>query len=247
MLNAFKNHWRLYFSEALGLSIFMISACFFGAMLEGETIWHRGIPSAFSRTVITGVLMGATALFIFYAPFTKASGAYINPAVAITFLRLGKIGKWDALFYIIFQIVGGTIAVYLMAHIIGKPLTSAPVNYIATVPFKGTPKAFITEFIIAFMMMIMVLSTSAHNRLKKFTRLFSSCFVCAYVIIAGPISGFGMNPARSLASAIPSNIWSSWWIYMLVPVVSMLLAAESFLFAQKLIGYRRREPKTIND
>src|SRR5215210_2287716 len=98
MIAAFQKNWKLYCAEALGLAVFMISACFFGAMLEGDTAWHKAIPHAMIRLILTGVLMGATALFIFYSPFTSPSGSQINPAVTLTFLRLGKIKKWDAFF-----------------------------------------------------------------------------------------------------------------------------------------------------
>lgn len=232
MKKAIQKNWRLYGCEALGLAVFMVSACFFGAMLEGDTGWHRALPNAFVRMLITGVLMGSTALFIFYSPFTSPSGSHINPAVTLVFLRLGRISRWDAAFYILAQITGGVLAVYGMAALLGKPLTSPPVNYAATVPFKGVFNAFITEFIIAFGMMAMVLFTSSHAVLKKYTRLFSACLVCCYVMLAGPVSGFGMNPVRSLASALPSGTWTAFWIYAFVPVVSMQLATEVFVRVQ---------------
>src|SRR5215218_6603705 len=239
MVKAFKQNWRLYLCEAVGLAIFMISACFFSAMFEGDTSWYKTIPDAFTRLIIIGILMGSTALVIFYSPFTSPSGSQINPAVTITFLRLGKIKAWDAFFYIIFQALGGTLAVYVMAYLVQKPLTAPPVNYAATIPIGGIAKAFVTEAIVAFLMMIMVLFTSSNHRFKKHTRWISGCFVCLYVIVAGPISGFGMNPARSLASAIPSGTWTAFWIYALVPIASMLLAAEVFLKTMKTKPHRK--------
>jgi aquaporin Z len=53
------------------------------------------------------------------------------------------------------------------------------------------------------------------------------------VIFAGPVSGFGMNPARSFASSFPANIWTGFWIYALVPVAGMLLAAEVYLLLKE--------------
>jgi len=53
------------------------------------------------------------------------------------------------------------------------------------------------------------------------------------VIFAGPVSGFGMNPARSFASAFLSGIWNSFWIYLLIPVAGMFTAAEVFLLSQR--------------
>ena len=177
-----------------------------------------------------GIAMGTTALFIFYSPFTAPSGSQINPAVTFTFLRLDKMCRYDAIFFIIFQILGGTIAVYLMQWLMGSKLVDAPVHSAITVPGKfGMTAALITEFIIAFVTMTMVLFTSNNDKLKKYTRIIAGCLVCGWVIVAGPISGFGMNPARSFASAMPANVWTAFWIYLFVPFIGMLLAAEVYL------------------
>ncbi|MFT3908162.1 MAG: aquaporin [Ferruginibacter sp.] len=234
MKRSFHKSWRLYLMEALGLAVFMISACFFGALFEAKNSFvHQSIQNDFIRLVLIGMLMGATALFIFYSRWTAPSGSHINPAVTLAFLRIGRINKYDAFFYIIFQFIGGTAAVYAMQAITGNMLTAAPVNSAVTVPGKyGVHTAAITEFIIAFIMMTMVLSTSSHQHLKKYTRIIAGCMVCAYVIIAGPISGFGMNPARSFASALPAHIWTSFWIYIIMPVAGMMTATECFLLIQ---------------
>ena len=225
-----KNHLH-YFQEALGLGIFMVSACFFSAMLFSENSpWYQLIQNNSIRNVWMGLAMGSTALFIFYSPFTSPSGSQINPAVTITFLRLDKMCRYDALFFILFQLTGGTLAVYIMQLLMGNILTGAPVNSVATVPGKyGTSAALITEFTIAFITMTMVLVTSNNERLKKYTRIFAACLVCIWVIVAGPISGFGMNPSRSFASALPSGIWTAFWIYLFIPFAGMLAAAEFYL------------------
>jgi len=230
MKASFSKNWKHYLQEALGLGIFMISACFFSALLEANNAGlHKAIGDAFIRNILIGILMGGTALFIFYSPFTSPSGSQINPAVTLSFLWLGKMCHWDAIFYIIFQFMGGTLAVYIMQYILGAQLTELPVNSAATIPGKwGEIPAIITEYIIAFLTMTMVLFTSAHPRLKKFTRIFAACLVTCWVIIAGPISGFGMNPARSFASALPSHTWTAFWIYLIIPIAGMISATEIF-------------------
>jgi aquaporin Z len=232
---AFKKNRKHYLQEALGLAIFMVSACFFSAMLFSEkSSWYYSIPNDLVRNVFMGVVMGLTALFIFYSPFTSSSGSQINPAVTLTFLRLNKMCRYDAMFYIIFQFIGATAAVYLMQLLMGHILTDAPVNSAVTVPGKsGTVWALTTEFIIAFITMAMVLFTADHHKLKNYTRIFAGCFVCAWVILAGPVSGFGMNPARTFASALPAQTWTAFWIYMIIPVAGMLTAAEFYLLIKK--------------
>ena len=230
MKASFTKNWKHYLQEALGLAMFMISACFFGALLEGkEALLHHAIHNNFLRTAIMGLMMGATALFIFYSPFTSPSGSHINPAVTLAFLHLGKICHWDAVFYILFQFAGGTAAVYLMQWLIGPSLTDAPVHSVVTIPGRyGIVPAMLVEFAIAFITMTMVLFTSAHKTLKNYTRWMAGCLVCLYVILAGPVSGFGMNPARSFAAAVPAHIYTAFWIYILVPVAGMLCASYIF-------------------
>lgn len=233
MYSAFKQKWRLYLMEAFGLSIFMISACFFSAVLEAKkSVIHIAIPNGFVRLMIMGVLMGFTALLIFYSPWTSPSGSQINPAVTLSFFRLGTINKMDTFFYIIFQFIGGTVTVYIMRVLLGGILTDPPVNSAVTVPGKNMSiiTVGLTEFTIAFCMITMILFTSANATFKRYTRIIASCFVCLYVIIAGPVSGFGMNPARTFASALPANIWTAFWIYMIAPVAGMLLATEFFIY-----------------
>jgi len=235
MKTVFKKNWKHYLQEAFGLAIFMMSACLFGGLLESNRgLLHNLIPGPLTRSIITGALMGATALFIFYSPLTSPSGSHINPAVTISFLRLGKMCHWDALFYILFQFAGGTVAVYIMAILMRDVLTAPPVNFVVTVPGKsGSLAAAITELIIAFITMTIVLFTSENEKLKKFSRIITACLVCCYVIFAGPISGFGMNPARSFASALPAKIWTGFWIYAFVPFLGMLSATEVFLLRKR--------------
>ena len=47
-----------------------------------------------------GLAMGLTAIGIIYSPWGKQSGAHLNPAVTLTFFRLGKVAPWDAVFYV---------------------------------------------------------------------------------------------------------------------------------------------------
>ena len=234
MSASFKKNRNHYLQEALGLAIFMVSACFFSGVLFGHNgLLVAAIPDTL-RIILLGILMGLTALFIFYSPFTSPSGSHINPAVTLAFLRVNKIGGWDSFFYIIFQVTGGTVTVYIMAYLMGANLTGAPLHDVATVPGKyGSTAAAVTEILMAFIMMSMVLFTSDHSVLKKYTRIIAACLVCAFVITAGSISGFGMNPARSFASALPANIWTSFWIYLFMPLAGMLGAAECYRFVKR--------------
>src|SRR5262249_49118850 len=49
------------------------------------------------------------------------------------------------------------------------------------------------------------------------TPLFAGALVATYISVEAPISGMSMNPARSLASAIPAGAWGPLWIYFVAP------------------------------
>lgn len=230
MFSLLKQNWKVYSMEAVCLGLFMVSASFFGTLLEYPlSSVHEAIQNDFVRLILMGIAMGVTASLIIYSPMGKLSGAHMNPAVSFTFVLLGKMKWQDGIFYSLFQCLGGLMAVYLMVWALGEGFTSKPVNYVVTAPGKlGVVAAFIVEIVIAFCMMTMVLVTSNQVRLSKYTGLFAGFFVMIYVIVSGPISGFGMNPARSLASAVPAMEFASFWIYVLAPFIGMIGAAEFY-------------------
>src|SRR5207249_1529164 len=65
-------------------------------------------------------------------------------------------------------------------------------------------------------------------RLARFTGLFAGTLVFAYITFEAPLSGMSINPARTAASALPSGIWTSGWIYFTAPISGMFLAVEIY-------------------
>jgi aquaporin Z len=231
MFPALRQHWPEYLIEAWALGMFMISAVLFTALLEHPSSpVHQFIPAAFARRALIGLAMGLTAVALIYSPWGQRSGAHMNPATTLTFLRLGKVMPWDAAFYILAQFVGGVCGVLLSKLLLGAIITHPSVSYVTTVPGPaGVGIAFMAEAAIACGMMFMVLFATNTPKLARFTGLFASALVFLYITFEAPLSGMSINPARTFASALPSGIWTSGWIYFTAPVLGMLLAAQFFL------------------
>ncbi|TVP67223.1 MAG: aquaporin family protein [Leptolyngbya sp. LCM1.Bin17] len=231
MISALKRHWPEYLMEAWGLGMFMVAAGLVGTVIfYPQSPVHQALPNPFVQRVMMGLGMGLTAMAIMYSPWGKRSGAHINPAVTLTFYRLQKIGPWDAFFYIVFQFLGGLLGVLLVALLLRAPFIQAPVNYVVTVPGPaGNVAAFWGEFTIAVIMMGTVLYSSNQPHLAHLTPFFAGCLIVSYVVFESPLSGFGMNPARTVASALPSGIWTAIWLYFVAPISGMLTAAEIYL------------------
>jgi aquaporin Z len=214
--------------EAWHLGAFMISAGVFTALLEyPDSPVRRALPNEFLRLALNGLAMGLTAVAIIYSPWGARSGAHMNPAVTWTFFRLGKVKPWDAVFYPLFQTLGGVVGVLLVKFALGKIFTDAPVNYVVTVPGKaGVATAFNAESAIACGMMLMVLFMTNTPKLARFAGLGGGMLVFLYITFEAPLSGMSINPARTVASALPSGTWTAAWIYFVAPVGGMLLAVE---------------------
>jgi aquaporin Z len=231
LATALERHWPEYLMEGAELGLFMISACLFVALLEyPASPVHQLLPDSTLRRVLIGMAMGATAIAIIYSPIGQRSGAHFNPAVTLTFWRLGKVEHWDALFYVISQFIGGTIGVLLSALLLGMVIADPTINYAVTVPGQeGVGIAFFAEALISFMQISLVLRVSNRKNLERFTGVFAGIMVATYIAIEAPYSGMSMNPARTFASAFPAQLWTAWWIYFIAPPLGMLLAAELYL------------------
>jgi aquaporin Z len=229
-VDALRRHWPEYLMEAAGLGLFMVSAGMFGTLL-----FHPGsplialLPDPLVRQALMGVIMGLTAIALIYSPWGQQSGAHLNPAVTLTFWRLGKVATWDALFYVLAQFVGGALGVLVVLALLGEAFADPPVHYVATMPGSyGVTTALIAEMAISFGLMTMVLFVTNTPRLMRLTGVFAGCLVALYITVEAPVSGMSMNPARTLASALPGQLFDALWIYFVGPAAGMLLAVEAY-------------------
>jgi aquaporin Z len=223
--------------EAFGLGVFMISACLVTALFEHPASPVRAaIPSGPVRRVLVGVAMGLTAMGIIYSPWGRQSGAHINPAVTLTFFRLGRMAPWDAAFYVLSQFAGGAAGVALSVALLPGAVRHPSVNFVVTTPGPaGITAAVIGELSISFHLMFTVLAVSA-SRFAPYTGVVAGCLVALYIAIEAPYSGMSMNPARTVASALLARDWRACWVYFVVPVGAMLLAGEVYRHAVGFAG-----------
>ena len=225
-----SDHWREYLMEAGGLGSFMVSACVFTTVVEhpGSPI-HQWIDSALIRRMIVGMGMGLTAIGLIYSPWGKQSGAHLNPSVTITFLRLGKLSRTDALFYVLAQFAGAAAGVSVSALLLRHWISDPAVNYVITVPGPaGTAAAFAAELVISFFLMSIILFVSNSKAFPALTGILAGILIATYITLEAPLSGMSMNPARTLGSALSSHVWTEWWVYFTAPPIGMLAAAELY-------------------
>jgi aquaporin Z len=230
-MNALRDHYPEYLMEAAGLGLLMISASVSTAIMEHPaSLIHQAIANPLLRRGLIGIIMGLTAIALIYSPWGKQSGAHLNPVVTLTFLRLGKVNRVDALFYVLAQFIGGWLGIILAARILGDVMIHPTVNYIVTIPGSdGVGIAFLAELCISLGLMLIILIASNTPHLANWTGLFAGILIATYITLEAPFSGMSMNPARTLASAISAHNWTAIWIYFTAPLLGMLAAAEIYV------------------
>lgn len=224
-------HWPEALMEALGLGLFMISAGVFGTLLEyPASPVHVALPNAVARRAVMGVAMGLTAIGLVYSPWGRRSGAHINPAVTLTFLRLGRVRARQAAAYVTAQFAGGVAGTLLVVAFLGPAFVAPPVAAVATLPGPaGLAVAFACELAISFALVLMVLTVGRSPRLGRYTGLLVGAVLFLYITFEAPLSGMSMNPARTFGSAVAARNYQALWIYFTAPLAGMLLASEVHL------------------
>jgi len=210
------------------LGLFMISACLSVALFEHPSSPTRQwVGSEFARRAWVGVAMGLTAAGLIYSPWGKRSGALMNPALTLCFLRLGKLDPIETLGYVVAQFVGGTLGVALCASFFHSWVSHPLVHYVVTAPGEdGALVAWFGELGISFTMTTAVMTANRVPTLAPRTGLLAATLVTLFIAFEAPLSGMSMNPARSFASAVLARSFHGLWIYFTAPISGMLLATE---------------------
>lgn len=223
MIHAFRTHWKTYMIEAWALGTFMVSACLFTILLQhpGSPVRHM-VPSDEVRRGLMGLAMGLTLVLIVYSKWGKKSGALMNPAATLAQFQMDRISFPNAVWYILFQFAGGLSGVFLVKGLFPSWIMAPDVHYAVTTPgMYSVLTGFLAEFFISFVMLTTVLLIS-NSAKAKYTGWAAGFLVMLFIALESPVSGMSMNPARTLASALPAQHWNAWWIYFTAPVAGML-------------------------
>ncbi len=176
---------------------------------------------ATGSVVIDAKLGGVLGLpFIAFAPFVgvavgvylfgKISMAHFNPAVSVGFLITKHITKKLFVLYLIAELVGAFLASVFVSIVIGNEANlgaNAP-NYSYPLPL-----IFGIEVLASAFLMTVILTVVYTKGLKGFGGIAIGGIVGLDILFLALISGASMNPARSLAPALLSGVWTDLWLY----------------------------------
>jgi aquaporin Z len=231
LAEAVRAHWQEHLMEAAEIGLLMFCVCLAGTVLYSSDSPLQRFPlSAGERSSLMGLAVALTTFLLIRSPFGRRTGAHLNPAITVAYLWLGRIHRWDAVCYVAGQFAGGLGGVFLAYQVLGHHLSAPPVSYVVTLPGGyGDAIAFLAEFLLSGLLMGVVLFSTNHRRLARFSPLFVALLTVCYFVLCSSISGFSVNPARSFSSAFFAWIWQGIWIYFTAPCLGMVTAAALYV------------------
>ena len=228
-LQTLRRHWPEYAVEAGFLAVLLLAAGVVSTwLLSPAGPGAAVLPDLAVRRLLAGLAIGLTLMAMIYSPWGRRSGTHLNPAITLAYLRLGKIGRWDALFYLLAQVAAGVVAVTLLrSGALHLGATQPSLLSVSMVPTNELA-AFVTELVLSCAAMLLILFTSNHASWFRWTGVLYGLLVVAIVACAAPLSGFGMNVARLLAVDASGVLASANWLNLLPPLLGMQLAVEAY-------------------
>ena len=223
-------------AEFIGTAWLVLGGCGSAVLAAGVAdvgIGLVGVSLAFGLTVLTGA----------YA-LGHISGGHFNPAVSLGLWAGGRFEGKDLVPYIGAQVVGGAVGAGILYLIVSSSPSFAGVGtdpgafatnfYDADVygVNYGMIGALVTEIVMTFMFLIVILGATHKNASPGFGGLAIGLALTLIHLISIPVTNTSVNPARSTAVAIfaEANAMGQLWLFWVAPIVGAILAGVVYKF-----------------
>jgi aquaporin-4 len=181
-----------------------------------------------TQSVLFIALGHGGAIGIMVYAFGHISGAHINPAVTIPMIITKKIGLTDGIGYIIFQLIGAVAAAASLKAILpelGQAVNFATQGGPSDLINKSITSGFAVEAIMTFFLVTVIFMTAVHKKASPGLHGFSIGGIIFLIhLVAVPLTGASVNPARTFGPALISGFWEFHWLYWAAPILGGIIA-----------------------
>jgi MIP family channel proteins len=182
-------------------------------------------------------LVHAFVLFMLIQTLAVISGAHFNPAVTVAMTVIRQIRPPEALIYIVLQCAGGILGALLTKALISDE--GAGIHYGAVAVSArldhGIFLGAVAEAVGTFFLVWAIVGVAVNPAgLKDWAGASIGFTLGLLVMIFGPLTGAGLNPARALGPALVGHhfdgIGHFVWVYAVAPVVGAVVAALLYTY-----------------
>ncbi len=197
----------------------------------GSAVLAAAYPELGIGFVGVSIAFGLTVLTMAYA-IGHISGCHLNPAVSIGLWVAGRFNQKELLPYILAQVAGGIFGAGVL-YLIATGKSGFEVGGFASNGYgEHSPggysmlAALITEVVMTFMFLIIILGTTHAKAPQGFAGLAIGLGLTLIHLISIPVTNTSVNPARSTSQALFAGDWalSQLWLFWVGPIIGAVLA-----------------------
>jgi len=160
--------------------------------------------------------------------FFRISGGHLNPAVTLGLFCSGAVPPVKAVLYIIAQLCGAMLGALFSKIIYPEPHDGITrgANAVAD---GSAGKGFFLELILTFLLVFVVHMLALEvNNARNVAPFVIGSIVFVGHLVAIPVTGTSMNPARSFGASVVANQWDHHWIFWVAPLLGGVLASVCY-------------------
>ena len=214
---------KKFTAEFIGTFWLVLGGC-------GSAMLAAGVPDVGIGYMGVALAFGLTVVTMAYG-IGHISGAHLNPAVSLGLWMGGRMEAKDLGSYIAAQIIGGIVAAGVLYVIVtgnGDSIGDFAANGYGdhTPGGYGMMAALVTEVVMTFMFLIVIMGATDERAPKGFGGLAIGLMLTLIHLISIPVTNTSVNPARSISQALFVGDWaiSQLWLFIVAPIVGAMLA-----------------------
>jgi aquaporin Z len=198
----------------------------------GSAILGGGAAAGY---VATAMAAGIAILVMSYA-VGHASGGHFNPAVTLGLVAGGRFKTFDAIGYILAQVLGALAAVFLLQIVLsGAPTGAAfkPGGFLAVANTFGAGRysmvsSVLFECVSTALFLMVIMGATSKSAPAGFGPIAIGFAFGLLYLVAGPVLNASLNPARSTATAVLTggSPLLDLWVFWVAPIVGAVIGGS---------------------
>ena len=163
------------------------------------------------------------------------SGGHLNPAVTFAMLITGRITLMRGVLYVAAQMIGAVVGMlllraFLLDELVNGAAIGAGGHAVAAQVVPSDLAAVGLEATGTFILVwtFFAVAVTPRNNSGVIAPLFIGLAVLVVHLVLVPLTGAGINPARTFGPALVNDIWTDHWVYWVGPLVGAAIAGISY-------------------
>ncbi|NEK57601.1 MIP family channel protein [Geodermatophilus sabuli] len=217
-----QNVLRVGLAELVGTYLLVLA----GTAVAVAAVLERSIAGGGVDSLAVALAFGLGLVALVNA-LGHVSGCHLNPAVTLALAATGRFPWRYVPAYVVAQLAGAVLAALTVWVLHGDAARDQAVLG-ASLPADGVGSGvvLIAEAVVTFFLVLVIVSVATDPRVPKASAgLAVGTALAVCVLVAGPLSGGAVNPARALGPMIVAGRFDALWAYVVGPLIGGGLAA----------------------